>query len=667
MTRVLGRGALVAAAVAFGLAPSGRAAVQDPAAARQVFRAGANFVAVDAYPTRDGKIVPDLTREDFQVFEDGKSQSIEQFEFVRGVPDGPDAEPRPTRLEAAERLAGDPRRRVFVVYLTGYQASHEGAANTQKATTAFFNQSVSASDLFGVMRLYDDVRDLVLGDRPDVLVDEANGYWDWSSLPHPKGWPRLPAEEPVFSCIMQMRTKTQDDVERIADQWRAKRILGSLEELVVRLASMREARSNVLVFAGPLPLPMNVGQNVSTSSSSSRSIEPAPQGDPVCANELRGITRPYLASKVDNILATAKRGNVSISFIEPAGLAIFDDDISTPDARAKTTHQSVVAYEGVKTVAVMTGGTAIVGATEIGPALIKIADGQSGHYELGYYSSNNKFDGKFRSIDVKVKAPGVSVLARKGYQAPTAAMFKASQDAAARSGQPPPAPTAVQQALAELQRINPEANLYNAAARRGDRVVVVAEISSAQIELGRWTTGATVDVQLNAPGRTPAGAGRADLPRGARSALVDVPLEEKYGPWTASVRIKSADRELVDRIDVPSVAGKLLGDPLVFRASTLPNSSTKPVADFAFRRTERIHVEWTVLTPLDQRQARLLDARGQPLPVNASATDIQSTGTTVLAADIALTQLAPGDYVVEVVVGAGAASETKLFAFRVVR
>ncbi len=162
------------------------------APARQIFRAGANFVAVDAYPTRDGKIVDNLTRDDFEVFEDGKRQSIEQFEFVRGVPDGPDAEPRPTRLEAAERLAGDARRRVFVVYLTGYHASHEGAANTQKATTAFFNQSVSTSDLFGVLRLYDDLRDLVLGDRPDVLVDEANGYWDWASLPHPKGWPRLP-------------------------------------------------------------------------------------------------------------------------------------------------------------------------------------------------------------------------------------------------------------------------------------------------------------------------------------------------------------------------------------------------------------------------------------------------------------------------------------------
>ena len=294
---------------------------------------------MDAYPTRDGKIVDSLTRDDFEVFEDGKRQSIEQFEFVRGVPDGPDAEPRPTRLEAAERLAGDARRRVFVVYLTGYHASREGAANTQKATTAFFNQSVSTSDLFGVLRLYDDVRDLVLGDRPDVLVDEANGYWDWASLPHPKGWPRLPAEEPAFNCIMNMKAKTPDDVERIADQWRAKRILASLEELVVRLAAMREARSNILVFTGALPLPMNIAQATGAPAASPRAVLPGPEPDPECANEMRGITRPSLSSKVDNIVATASRGNVSISFVEPAGLAIFDDDLTKPESRAKTMNQ----------------------------------------------------------------------------------------------------------------------------------------------------------------------------------------------------------------------------------------------------------------------------------------------------------------------------------------
>src|SRR5262245_44656315 len=50
---------------------------------RPVFRAGAVFVNVDAYPRRDGKVVGDLTQSDFDIYEDGKLQTVEMFEFVR--------------------------------------------------------------------------------------------------------------------------------------------------------------------------------------------------------------------------------------------------------------------------------------------------------------------------------------------------------------------------------------------------------------------------------------------------------------------------------------------------------------------------------------------------------------------------------------------------------
>src|ERR1700737_1823483 len=47
-----------------------------------VFHTEANYVRVDAYPTRNDAPVPDLTAGDFEVLENGVPQRIEQFERV---------------------------------------------------------------------------------------------------------------------------------------------------------------------------------------------------------------------------------------------------------------------------------------------------------------------------------------------------------------------------------------------------------------------------------------------------------------------------------------------------------------------------------------------------------------------------------------------------------
>ena len=53
----------------------------------------------------------------------------------------------------------------------------------------------------------------------------------------------------------------------------------------------------------------------------------------------------------------------------------------------------------------------------LGRAMDVIASHAGTYYVLGYHSSNAKFDGKFRLIEVRVKRPGVSVRARHGYLA----------------------------------------------------------------------------------------------------------------------------------------------------------------------------------------------------------------------------------------------------------
>src|SRR5436190_11752457 len=97
-----------------------QAGPQPPTEAQQrpVFRGGTHFVRVDAYPSRDGKIVEGLKPEDFEILEDGKPQTVESFDFVKFDTFTAEAERRDpqSQRESFDRAA-DPRYRLFVIYV----------------------------------------------------------------------------------------------------------------------------------------------------------------------------------------------------------------------------------------------------------------------------------------------------------------------------------------------------------------------------------------------------------------------------------------------------------------------------------------------------------------------------------------------------------------------
>ena len=65
----------------------------------------------------------------------------------------------------------------------------------------------------------------------------------------------------------------------------------------------------------------------------------------------------------------------------------------------------------------VTGGTLYVAdrMESLGSAFAKIATELRSQYSLGYVSTNQKRDGKFRKISVKVDLPDSIVKAKKGY------------------------------------------------------------------------------------------------------------------------------------------------------------------------------------------------------------------------------------------------------------
>ena len=74
-----------------------------------------------------------------------------------------------------------------------------------------------------------------------------------------------------------------------------------------------------------------------------------------------------------------------------------------------------------------TGGRALYNTNDIAGSMRKAIDDSHVSYLLGYYPSNDQWDGGFRELKVKIDRPGMDVRARKGYYAVPDTSVSASQ------------------------------------------------------------------------------------------------------------------------------------------------------------------------------------------------------------------------------------------------
>ena len=104
------------------------------------FRAGANYVRVDMYAMRDGQPVNNLEAADIEVLEDGVPQKVEDFEHVvvRSATT-PATRVEVDGLRGSREAAGDPRSRVFVIFLDTYHTQLEGSAMMRKPRWTSFS------------------------------------------------------------------------------------------------------------------------------------------------------------------------------------------------------------------------------------------------------------------------------------------------------------------------------------------------------------------------------------------------------------------------------------------------------------------------------------------------------------------------------------------------
>jgi hypothetical protein len=141
--------------------------------------------------------------------------------------------------------------------------------------------------------------------------------------------------------------------------------------------------------------------------------------------DYRGGVLSLQEEDLHKAITAATRNNVAIYPIDPRGLTA-DGGLgesetgaaADPGERLTASITGMEARQGLRALAQATGGFAVVNTNSFESAWDRIVRENSSYYVLGYSSTNERREGRYRRLEVRVKRPGVQVRGRTGYVAP---------------------------------------------------------------------------------------------------------------------------------------------------------------------------------------------------------------------------------------------------------
>ncbi len=401
------------------IAPRLQTAASPPQA--PTFRGGTTTVEVDVI-VKDaaGKFVVDLGPRDFQVIEDATPRGIDTFYLVTGPgaasasrQSQPREEPLPSGTSTPPPAAV---QRVFVFSFDVEHMATGSVIRAQKAVTEFLTTQFQAGDVGGIV-----VAGTMVNKRLTSVGEELRAAVA-SIKPTPdarsreldmRAWPRIESlyeatrvsvgddkviEHLVYRACADDKDRCDDALPQILGKGRAiagqarisaQRTLSTLKHLVVGLAPMPGRKTIVYLTDGFSSEDLAGELQTVIGRAALANVR-------IYAIDTRGLNRGSADSR---ILDAAPQERVVVSPGMPAGVPQFD-----------------IGSDGPNSLAVDTGGLFIRNENDFPRALRDIASDTSSYYVLGYQSAVPR-DGKFHSIRVTVKRPGLTVRARKGYLA----------------------------------------------------------------------------------------------------------------------------------------------------------------------------------------------------------------------------------------------------------
>lgn len=394
------------------LLPSSLAAQTKPADDQDVIRITTNLVQIDAVVIKDGKPVPNLKAEDFEIYEDGRRQEITTFAFISNVAAGKPA-PAPDKTEAevpAGPIKRDATRRTIAVVVDDLGLSFESMSQVRRQLRRFVNEELQPNDLVAILRTGGEIGTLQQFTNDKRLLTRAVDHLRWNSCSR--------VGISIFPRYGQALTGRDWEQCNPFDNG-TKRALHFILDALAKLPG----RKSMILMSDDMPIQRQeeqAGESVvsvgSTIPIGSDSINRGGELQKIAEKAIRSSVVIY---SVDTQGLQVTGPTAADNVLGPPAIGASQKKVAIDDPNPANAMLRQRWYllqtrrEGGRRLAQQTGGFQVTNSN--GFQLDRILEDQTGYYLIGYRPSEETFNRHFHQIKVRVKRSGMTARSRFGF------------------------------------------------------------------------------------------------------------------------------------------------------------------------------------------------------------------------------------------------------------
>jgi len=401
-------------------APAAANAAQQPE--RPTFRIQVDLVTNDVIVRDDkGNFIPDLKKDEFEIWEDGVKQDITSMTVVTGgrvtnVLAAPPPPPPEGIILPVTRPRNDVSGRIFLFFVDDLHLQFHNTGRVRELFKKISKELVHDGDMFGI----------VSSGPSSIAVDMT---YDKNRLD--EAIKKIAGNELKPTDIINGPSGAEGPSEV---RYRAHVAFSTVNDLLNNLESVHNRRKALIYVSdgydfNPFqdarlglmdpnsPFAQNEfarSQNQMASQNSDGSS--SQQNDPMVNQQKQSETfaDADLARELGELTRQANRANVTMYTIDPRGLVGMGDIDEQVDPQQWNEFVRK-SQDSLRVIAEETGGLAVVNQNDFSKALKRIDAETSDYYVLGYYSKNPDPTKRRRQVEVKVTRKNASAWFRKEY------------------------------------------------------------------------------------------------------------------------------------------------------------------------------------------------------------------------------------------------------------